>query len=328
MSTGSTARQPTAPREHGPPGPRGVSERTAGRFAAVSDPQPDAIDAADERARREAAALLRGLNDDQRAGGHLRRRHPAHPGRRRLGQDPGAHPPHRLPGGHRRRGPRRGCWRSPSPARRPPSCASVSAASACATACRPAPSTPSRGPSSASAGRSGGSADRSCWTARSASWPASARARDRTTPAGRGGGDRVGVGPPAWSPRSTRAAASRAHRAPPVDPTRWRRSTAGTSRPEAPPPGRLRRPPAAGRPGPRGRPGLRRRPSVAVPPPVRRRVPGRQPTPASSCCRRGWARSPTLCVVGDPNQAIYAWNGADARYLVDFDALRRRRRRR
>ncbi len=26
-----------------------------------------------------------------------------------------------------------------------------------------------------------------------------------------------------------------------------------------------------------------------------------------------------LCIVGDPNQAIYAWNGADARYLVDFD---------
>jgi DNA helicase-2/ATP-dependent DNA helicase PcrA len=26
-----------------------------------------------------------------------------------------------------------------------------------------------------------------------------------------------------------------------------------------------------------------------------------------------------LCVVGDPNQAIYAWNGADARYLGDFD---------
>lgn len=26
-----------------------------------------------------------------------------------------------------------------------------------------------------------------------------------------------------------------------------------------------------------------------------------------------------LCVVGDPNQAIYAWNGADASYLVDFE---------
>ena len=26
-----------------------------------------------------------------------------------------------------------------------------------------------------------------------------------------------------------------------------------------------------------------------------------------------------LCAVGDPNQAIYAWNGADARYLTEFD---------
>jgi DNA helicase II / ATP-dependent DNA helicase PcrA len=29
--------------------------------------------------------------------------------------------------------------------------------------------------------------------------------------------------------------------------------------------------------------------------------------------------SSDLCVVGDPRQAIYAWNGADARYLVDFE---------
>ena len=28
-----------------------------------------------------------------------------------------------------------------------------------------------------------------------------------------------------------------------------------------------------------------------------------------------------LCAVGDPNQAIYAWNGADARYLTDFDSF-------
>lgn len=31
------------------------------------------------------------------------------------------------------------------------------------------------------------------------------------------------------------------------------------------------------------------------------------------------ASSVDLCVVGDPRQAIYAWNGADAGYLVDFD---------
>jgi len=28
-----------------------------------------------------------------------------------------------------------------------------------------------------------------------------------------------------------------------------------------------------------------------------------------------------LCVVGDPNQAIYAWNGADSRFLDEFDTL-------
>jgi DNA helicase-2/ATP-dependent DNA helicase PcrA len=36
---------------------------------------------------------------------------------------------------------------------------------------------------------------------------------------------------------------------------------------------------------------------------------------------KGWigdAAAPDLCVVGDPNQAIYSWNGADASYLVDF----------
>ena len=34
---------------------------------------------------------------------------------------------------------------------------------------------------------------------------------------------------------------------------------------------------------------------------------------------RGWLGPRTdLCVVGDPNQAIYSWNGADPRYLTEF----------
>src|SRR5205085_6399162 len=33
----------------------------------------------------------------------------------------------------------------------------------------------------------------------------------------------------------------------------------------------------------------------------------------------GWRGDRTdVCVVGDPNQAIFGWNGADARYLTDF----------
>jgi DNA helicase-2/ATP-dependent DNA helicase PcrA len=31
--------------------------------------------------------------------------------------------------------------------------------------------------------------------------------------------------------------------------------------------------------------------------------------------------TPDLCVVGDPNQAIYSWNGADASYLTNFSRL-------
>src|SRR5205807_9519462 len=41
--------------------------------------------------------------------------------------------------------------------------------------------------------------------------------------------------------------------------------------------------------------------------------------PAQLRLLEGWRGSrPDLCVVGDPNQAIFGWNGADAGYLRDF----------
>ena len=41
--------------------------------------------------------------------------------------------------------------------------------------------------------------------------------------------------------------------------------------------------------------------------------------PAQHRLLEGWlGASADLCVVGDPNQAIYAWNGADPRFLVEF----------
>ena len=56
---------------------------------------------------------------------------------------------------------------------------------------------------------------------------------------------------------------------------------------------------------------------MAVPPPLRRRVPRRQPAAVPSA-ERWLGDRPDLCVVGDPDQAIYGWNGADVSALADF----------
>ena len=123
----------------------GASHRTPGCRTVAGTvrrrgPDPVASTGAD-RAPASARPLLRGLNRTSGRRSLVRRQPAAHPRRRRLGQDPGAHPPHRAPLDDRHARPRRGSWRSPSPARRRASCATVSAASGCATASTPAPST-------------------------------------------------------------------------------------------------------------------------------------------------------------------------------------------
>ena len=170
----------------------------------------------------------------------------------RVGQDPGAHPPHRLAGGHgrRRRPPRprphlhpQGRRRAARPARPP---------SACATGWPPARSTPSPTPSSAprwaDAGRAppallarkGSRARR----ASSAGGPLTVAQRRRA----RSSGPR-----PAWSaPAGYAEAAAAARRArPPRRPTASPRSTARyEDEKQRAPPRRLRRPAARCAPTP------------------------------------------------------------------------------
>ena len=216
-----------------------------------------------------------------------------HPGAGGVGQDPGAHPPHRLAGRAPATPTPATSWPSPSPARPPASCATGCAAlglragvaagtfhgvayaqlrARWADEGRTPPG--AAGPQGARAGRrrGRGPGDR---------WPSSRRR------------DRVGEGP-AGRARRLRRGRGRAPGA-----ARPRRPTAIA---DAVP--RLRGREAPGRAWStsttccalcshlhRDRPGVRRRPALAVPAPVRRRVPGREPAAARGCSTPGGATS-------------------------------------
>ena len=270
------------------------------RWAAMDQPTP--------------TTLLAGLDDRPAGRRHRPRRLPLCIARRcRLRQDPGAHPAHRLARAPPAPTTPAGSWPSPSPGRPPPSSPPACAPSGCATACGPAPSTPSPGPSCGPGRPRSGAPppvllDRPARLLARVGRPRSARARRRSP--------RAGLGPRPRHParRATRPRRRRAPGGAPASaPSGWSSSAAATSRRSASGASSTSTTCSSSWPTP-----IDRRPRAAPPAqrwrfaaPLRRRVPGPQPAPAPAA--RGVAGRPRrrCTVVGDPNQAIYGWNGSD-----------------
>ena len=122
-----------------------------------------------------------------------------------------------------------------------------------------------------------------------------------------------------WSPDDYAAAASRTGGRPPLGlPRDGRRVPSATrTRSASQRPGRLRRPAAAVPARPARRP--RVRPPSAGASGTSSSTSSRTSTRCSAQLLAAWLGDrDDLCVVGDPNQAIYAWNGADPTALTGF----------
>ena len=253
--------------------------------------------------------------------GHQPRRAARDPRRRGFGQDARAHPPHRLAvaRGHHRSAPRprahvhaQGRRRAPHPAR--PGSASTMRSP-------PARSTRSRSRSCVAAPTTSSARCPRCSNARcgcSCRSSTSAAAKPGCAPPSsppRSSGRRRGSCAPTGTRRRSRSPARTPRARPPKSPT----STASTSARSAPGPRRLRRP----------HPGcadvLERDAEFAAAQRWRFRHlfvdEFQDASPAQFRLLRAWLGDRSeLCVVGDADQAIYGFAGADPTYLVRFTA--------